>query len=105
MQFTNHRGVPVDPVPFFVVAATAFTVVYSFGPSYLAALGVPFGTGIGVCTLVCGALVAIAYHGLVWRSRPELRGVVPAGQRIHLLWYAVVSGIAVLALLSLPFVT
>lgn len=103
MQFRNRQGVVVDPVPFFVVVASAVVVVYSFGPIYLIELDVPLPSALAVCTVVCGGLVAAAYYSLVWTSRPEHRGVVPVEQRIKRLFYAVLAGIALLGLFALPF--
>jgi hypothetical protein len=103
MQFRNRRGVVVDPVPFFVVVASVFVVVYSFGPVYLVELDVPLPSALVVCTVVCFGLVTVAYYRFVWTARPEHRGVVPVEQRLKRLFYSVLAGIALLGLLALPF--
>lgn len=102
MELRNRRGTVVDPVPFLVVAASAFAVVYSFGPAYLLALDVPFDAAVVVTSVVFVALVCLAYHRLVWATRPEYRGIVPAANRIKTLFYAIVAGFALLGLLALP---
>lgn len=104
MQLRNRHGTPVDPVPFLVVVLGAFLVSYSYGPLYLMALGL----GLGDSLLACGAVSAVAtgaaHHRLVWTARPDLRGEVPAAVRFKRLFYAVLIGVAVLALLALPIV-
>lgn len=104
MELRNRRGVAVDPVPFLVVVASVFVVVYSFGPIYLLEFDVPLQWALAACTTICGALVAVAYHQLVWTSRPEYHGIVPVEQRLKRLFYAVLVGVAILGLLALPFV-
>ncbi|WP_435334212.1 hypothetical protein [Haloarchaeobius sp. TZWWS8] len=102
MRFTNRSGTPVDPVPFFVVCASAVVVLFSFGPVYLLALDLALDAAIGICTLVFAGIVGAAYHQLVWHSRPEHRGEIPASLRLQRLFYVVLTGMALLALLSLP---
>ena len=104
MRFTNRSGTPVDPVPFFVVCASVVAIVFSFGPAYLLTLKLSFATAIGVCVVVCLSLVGASYHRLVWHSRPEHRSVVPAAQRLERLFYAILTGMALVLLLSLPLV-
>ncbi len=102
MQLRNSRGTPVDPVPFLVVAATAFTVSYSYGPLYLMALGMELAPALLACGVVVAGSTAAAYHRYVWRARPDLRGEVPAGVRLRRFFYGVLVGVALLAALALP---
>ena len=104
MALRNDRGTPVDPVPFLVVAATAFTVSYSYGPLYLMALGVDLPSALLACGVVTGGAVAAAYHRYVRRARPELRAEVPVDARLRRFFYGVLVGMAVLAGLALPLV-
>jgi hypothetical protein len=104
MEFRNRRGALVDPVPFFVVAASVFVFVYSFGPVYLTALDLSLETALAVTTSVFLALTVVAYHRLVWTSRPEHIGILPPAARLKRLVYAIACGIGVLVLLSLPLV-
>ncbi|MCT9094721.1 hypothetical protein [Haloarchaeobius sp. HME9146] len=102
MQFRNRRGTPVDPVPFFVVVASVFLVTFSFGPMYLLALDLQLPVSLGVCTIVFLGASVLAYYQLVWLTRPEFLAEVPAATRLRRLAYAVVTGIALLGLLSIP---
>ena len=102
MEFRNRQGVAVDPVPFLVVVASVFVVVYSFGPIYLVELDVPLSSALAVCTAVCAGLVTAAYYRLVWTARPEHRGLVPVERRLKRLFYAVLAGIVLLGLFALP---
>ncbi|WP_435348217.1 hypothetical protein [Haloarchaeobius sp. HRN-SO-5] len=104
MRLRNRRGTPVDPVPFFVVCASAVFVFFSFGPVYLVTLNVPLDAAICLCAVVWTGFVVASYHRLVWDSNPEHRAVVPPARRIQRLFYAVLTGMALLALLSLPLV-
>lgn len=103
MKLTNRHGTPVDPVPFFVVASLAFLVSFSYGPFYCMALGLSLSLGFAVSGLVFLLAASASYYRLVWTARPELRGEIPADQRLRRLVYAILVGIALLALLSLPF--
>lgn len=102
MKLRNRRGTPVDPVPFLVVAAMAFLVSFSFGPIYCMALGLALEAALVVSTGVFLATTAAAYHRLVRTARPALRGEVPVEARLRRLFYAVVLGVALIALLSVP---
>lgn len=102
MQFRNDRGTPVDPVPFFVTAGTAFAGCYSFGPAYFRALGLALPLAVGVSTAVFLGTVVVSYHQLVWTARPERRGEVPVEQRLRKFVLGTLIGIAVVVLLSLP---
>ena len=102
MKLTNARGRPVDPVPFLVVAALAFLVSFSYGPIYCMELGLSLPAALGVSTGTFCVITAISYHRLVWTSYPELRGEVPAEQRLGGIIYAMLVVAALLGLLALP---
>lgn len=103
MRLRNDDGTAVDAVPFLVVASMAVLVCYSFGPVYVISIGLAGPAVFGLPTAVCVAAVAVAYHRLVYRARPELRGEIPPEQRIKGLVYAALVGGVVLVALSLPF--
>ncbi|XVH32855.1 hypothetical protein ACNS7O_06630 [Haloferacaceae archaeon DSL9] len=104
MKPRNRHGTPVDPVPFAVVALLAAMLTFSFGPLYGRALGYSLRLSLLVCGGAAVAIAAGAYHRLVWLARPELRGEIPAANRM--LWFVYLTvGIALLVVvLSLPFV-
>jgi hypothetical protein len=102
VELTNARGQPVDPVPFLVVATLAFLVSFSYGPIYLMELGLSLPAALGVSTGVFLSLSALAYYRLVWDTRPELRGEVPAERRLRAIVYAALVVVGLLGLLTLP---
>ncbi|ESS06384.1 MAG: hypothetical protein A07HB70_01103 [uncultured archaeon A07HB70] len=99
-MFHNRDGEAVDPWPFVAVAGTGVLPVLSFGPLYLTALGLSLSPAIGVCLAVSAAVVAGAYHRLVYARRPGVAGA--AGDRFARLFYAALVLVGVLALLALP---
>lgn len=103
MEFQNDQGTPVDPVPFAVVTAATFLVLYSFGPGYLLGLGLALWEALFLLTLVFGCTTMVGYHRFVLRARPERRGEVPGPVRLKRLYYAVLIGIVLVLLLMLPF--
>ncbi|MFC7135877.1 hypothetical protein [Halobaculum litoreum] len=104
MRLRNRRGDPVDPVPFLVVAGTAFMIVYSVGPVYLITLfGVDVATAVAGSTPVFLLATAAAYWRLVRTVRPDLRAETPAEWRFRRLWYAAVGFGLLLVALTLPF--
>ena len=102
MELRNRWGSPVDPVPFFVVAATAFAVCYSFGPVYLLTFDVALRPALCATTGVYALLTAGAYYRLVWTFRPEYRKEVPPGARFRRLLVGAVLVALVLVLLAVP---
>lgn len=104
MQLRNKHGTPVDPVPFLVVVIGAGLVSYSYGPAYLMALGLEFVEAMLACGAVLVALVGVAHDRFVWNARPDLSAEVPASVRFKRLFYAVLIGVALLALLALPLI-
>ncbi|WP_256685392.1 hypothetical protein [Halococcus qingdaonensis] len=103
MKLTNRHGTPVDPVPFLVVSSLAFLMSFSYGPIYLLALGLSLPISITVSTILFVCATGTAYHQMVLTTRPELRGEIPPEQRLRRLVYAAAVLLALLALLSLPF--
>lgn len=104
MRLTNKHGTPVDPVPFVVVVLLAALVSYSYGPIYLMELGLGLGDALLACGAVVTASVGVAHHRLVWTARPDLREEIPPGLRLRRLFYVMLIGVAVLALLALPLI-
>ena len=102
MKLRNDKGTAVDPVPFFVVAASAFLVCFSFGPIYLGALGVPLQESLVVSAAVCLLTTALAYHRLVRRARPEIRSELPPETRLRQIFYVTLLLTLVTILLALP---
>ena len=103
LELRNSEGTAVDPWPFLVVAATAFLLVFSFGPVYLISFGFALTHALAVSALVFVGLALAAYHRLVRRHRPDLRGEVPATARLRRIVYWGVAVALVLFGLSLPF--
>ena len=101
MRLRNSDGAPVDPVPFYVVAATAFLICFSFGPIYGMALGAPIELAVvGSGAAFLGATL-LAYVRLVRGFVPE--GVrAPAEDRLRTLFYVGAAFAALLILLALP---
>lgn len=104
MRLQNKHGTPVDPVPFVVVVLLAALVSYSYGPIYLMELGLDLGDALLACGAVVTASVGVAHHRLVWTARPDHREEIPPGLRLRRLFYAMLIGVAVLALLALPLI-
>ena len=102
MKLTNRHGTPADPVPFLVCAALSFLVSFSDGPVYCMALGLSLPAALAVSAVAFSLATGAAYHRLVFTTRPEWAGEIPAHERLRRLSYAAIVGIALLALLSLP---
>ncbi|MFB6152064.1 MAG: hypothetical protein ABEJ40_09695 [Haloarculaceae archaeon] len=102
MHLKNRWGTTVDPVPFLVVAATAFAACYSFGPGYLLSLDLSIEPALAGSTAAFLLVLAVAYYRLVWTYRPAVREVVPVGVRFRRLVLAVVAGAGLVVLLALP---
>lgn len=102
MKVHNRHGTPVDPVPFLVVSLLGFTVSYSYGPGYLLSFGFGIAEALVVSTAVFLAITAASYHRYVWTARPDLRDEFPPDVRFRRLYYAVLIGLGLLALLALP---
>lgn len=98
----NKHGTPIDPVPFLVVLFLGFTVCFSYGPPYLTTLGFSITESLVISSAVVIGIGGVAYHRYVWTARPDLRAEIPAANRLQRLFYAVIAGVALLALLALP---
>lgn len=98
----NKHGTPIDPVPFLVVLFLGFTVSFSYGPPYLTTLGFTLVEALIISGAVVMGIGGLSYHRYVWTARPELRAEIPASVRLQRLFYAVIAGVALLALLALP---
>ncbi len=100
MQFQNRHGTPVDPVPFFVVTAMAFLLIFSFGPGYLMAVGLDLVGAIVISGSSFTYVMLGAWHEMVWTSRPDLREEVPGTVRMQRLIYAaMILGLLLTALM------
>lgn len=103
LQLRNRRGTPVDPVPACVVGATAFLVLFSWGPVYLLTLGVAIEPAVAVLTAAFLALVGATYHQFVWTANPDRSADLPVESRVARLRYGIAIGFALILLFSLPF--
>ncbi|MFC7213376.1 hypothetical protein ACFQO4_04675 [Saliphagus sp. GCM10025334] len=104
MRFRNREGVPVDPVPFFVVAGLACMLVLSFGPLYGQALGAGLERSAAGSIVISLATTVGAYYRQVWTVRPELLETVPAGIRAERLFYLMVVLAALIVGLAIPLI-
>lgn len=95
MRPSNSDGVPVDPVPFLVVALLAGTVFVAFGPPYLMAFGVALWVAVALSVFAALVATAFAYHRFVWTMNPLSREEVPAAARYLRLLYAIVALVVV----------
>lgn len=102
MKLSNRHGTAVDPVPFVVASLLGMLVSFSYGPGYLMALGFSLTGGLLGALSASTALAALAYHRYVWTYYPELAAEVPVEHRLRRLFYGVLVGVGVLALLALP---
>ncbi|RLM40040.1 hypothetical protein [Haloarcula sp. Atlit-120R] len=101
MPVQNRHGDPVDPVPFLVCTATAVMLLFSVGPLYGLAYGLPVWAGLAVATVGSVAVAAVAYHRLVWTATPPWVQIAPELRFQRLVYIGV--GFAVLLLaVSVP---
>ena len=106
MRLRNREGVPVDPVPFLVVALLAATVLLSFGPLYLQEFGLTLEVAVVISAVLSIAAAVLSYHRFVWNANPLTREEVPAATRYLNLLYAIAFFVLLLlALLALLEVT
>jgi hypothetical protein len=103
MELRNRWGTGVDPVPFFVVVATAFAVCYSFGTVYLLAYDLSVSAALWGSTGAFAAAASGSYYRFVWTYRPEFREEVPVGIRFQRLLLASFAAVVLVGLLALPF--
>ena len=102
-EFRNADGTPVDPVPFFISILVAFLVTHAWGPVYLMSLGVGIRPAVVVLTALWIVIAAGAFRQLIWENRPERRKHISTESQAEKLGYAIVIGILLLFILSLPF--
>jgi len=102
MALTNRDGVPVDPVPWFVVIGLAAMVLLSFGPIY----GTAFGLSIQAGIIISGALTVVAailsYYRMIWLFDPVQEAELTGELRLRRLIYLMAILIAVGLLLTIP---
>ena len=104
IRLTNHRGDPIDPVPFLVSVGLAFMLAFSTGPIYGLSYGVPLAWSLIAATVAFLGLSTLAYIQLV-RSAPALdAGPLPIAPRIEQLMYAALALGVILGALTLPLV-
>jgi len=97
----NREGEPVDPVPFVVVAGSAWLLCLSFGPLYLDAFAVPWPRGLAVSVAAALATTVWAYRRFVWTVDPTVRRELPPDLRFRRICYGALVFGAVLTFLSL----
>lgn len=100
----NRHGTRIDPVPFAIVSLLAALIVLSWGPPYLLALGIALEPAVGISAGVTAVLVGLSYYRYVWTANPEIRSERPVEERFRRLVYAVLIGVALLALLTIPLI-
>jgi hypothetical protein len=101
MRLRNSDGAPVDPVPFYVVAATAFLVCFAFGPLYGMAVGASLTLALVGSGLVFVGTTVGAYYRLVRQHNPE-GPRAPAEVRLRNILYAAAVLVGLMLLLALP---
>lgn len=101
MLARNREGEPVDPVPFAVVAGSAWLLCLSFGPLYLDAFAVSWPRGLAASVAVATATTLWAYRRFVWLVDPTVRSELPPDLRFRRICYGAVAFGAVLTFLSL----
>ncbi|WP_336336327.1 hypothetical protein [Haloarcula brevis] len=101
MDVRNRDGDPVDPVPFLVCTAMAVMLLFSVGPLYGLAYGLPVWAGLVVATAGSVAVAAVAYHRLVWTASPPWVRIAP-GLRFQRLVYIGVGFALLLLAVSVP---
>ncbi|KAA9399502.1 hypothetical protein Har1130_00150 [Haloarcula sp. CBA1130] len=94
MHVQNRDGDPVDPVPFLVCTAMAVMLLFSLGPLYGLAYGLPVWAGLAVATVGTIAVAAVSYHRLIWMAPPPSVHIAPELRFQRLIYIGV--GFAVL---------
>jgi hypothetical protein len=98
----NHRGEPIDPIPFLVTTGLGFTLIFSFGPLYGLAYGLSLPLALAASALGFAAVALVAHRQLVRSAPPVNAGPLPSGPRFERLLYAGLGlGVAFVAL-TLP---
>lgn len=97
MNVRNRNGDPVDPVPFLVCTAMAVMLLFSVGPLYGLAYGLPVWAGLTVATAGTAAVSAVAYHRLVWTAPPPWVQISPELRFQRLVYIGVAFAVLLLA--------
>ena len=98
MHVRNRHGHPVDPVPFLVCVATTVMLLFSVGPLYGLAYGLPVWSGLALSTAGTAAVSLFAYHRLVWTAPPPWVTISPQHRFQRLLYIGLSFGLLLLAL-------
>lgn len=96
MPLKNSDGVPIDPVPFLVVALLAGMILIGFGPLYLMEFGLALEVAVASSVVLTLVAFAVAYYRFVWTTNPLVREEVPAADRYLRLVYGILIGVLVL---------
>lgn len=104
MRLPNRDGEPVDPVPMFVVVATAFVVGYAWGPLYFMALGYSLQTALAIVSVLFVCASALAFYTLLWTARPRDQRPNAGAHTFQLLVYGILICMGILLLLAMPLV-
>ncbi|RDI71890.1 hypothetical protein [Halopelagius longus] len=102
MRLRNRRGEAVDPVPFLVVSGLGLMLCVSFGPLYVAALGLSWTVAVCASAAASVGVTAGAYYRLVWTGTPLRTAEIPPEFRLRRMLYAGVALGLLFCLLSLP---
>lgn len=101
MDVRNRDGDPVDPVPFLVSAGMGVLLLFSLGPLYGLAYGLPVWAGLAVATACTVAVSAFAYHRLVWTAPPPWVTISPEHRFRRLVYIGIAFGLLLCAV-SVP---
>jgi hypothetical protein len=101
MNARNRDGDPVDPVPFLVCTGMAVMLLFSVGPLYGLAYGLPVWAGLTVATAGTVAVSAVAYHRLVWTAPPPSVQIAPELRFQRLIYIGVAFAVLLIAV-SVP---
>lgn len=98
MDAQNRDGDPVDPVPFLVSVGMTVMLLFSVGPLYGQAYGLPVWACLTIATASTVAVSAVAYHRLVWTAPPPWVTISPQLRFQRLIYIGVAFGLFLLAL-------
>ncbi|GCF13847.1 hypothetical protein Harman_17820 [Haloarcula mannanilytica] len=97
MDVRNRDGDSIDPVPFLVCTAMAVLLLFSLGPLYGLAYGLPVWAGLAVSTVGTVAVSAVAYHRLVWTAPPPWVQISPQLRFQRLIYIGVAFAVLLVA--------
>jgi hypothetical protein len=98
MELRSSDGIPVDPVPFFVVVLLAFMFIISVGPLYGQAYGLSLQHAVTVSTAVFISTSVAAYYRLVWTATPNAPRVAVAVRLQRLFYFMLAFGVILLGI-------